>query len=118
MWAGTTGEQIALVIPAFFQSNHVPYLKDVLESKLDEVFGFDDLSIVIEPGELSSGERGTSYEPGTIAIYGIVEPWPDAADFRKTIEDAFQQAGDIEAEQMAKAHALAAHLRAGIELDV
>jgi hypothetical protein len=114
MWAGTTGEQIALVIPAFFQGNHAPFLKDIIASRLDEMFGYDGLTIVLEPGELSKNNRGTRYEPGTVAIYGINEPWPDPADFREALDGAFIEAGEVEAAQMKKADALGAHLPTGL----
>jgi hypothetical protein len=45
------GEQIALIIPAFFQENHVPFLKDILPSRLDEPFGYDNLQIELQAGD-------------------------------------------------------------------
>ena len=111
MWGGTTGTEIALVIPAFFQGNHIPFLESILPGRLAGVLDYE-VTIGFEPGELATGDRGTRYEPGVVAITGLKEPWPDAAAFRSAIDDAFVQAGEVEAEQMRKADALVAHLRA------
>lgn len=114
MWAGTTGDQIALIIPAFFQENHVPFLESILSGRLEELFGSDGVVIELQPGQLANDDRGTSYEPGTIGLIGITEPWPDPSDFRKALDDAFAQAAEVEFEQMKKADALVAHLQTGI----
>jgi hypothetical protein len=62
-------------------------------------------------GILQQSARGTSYEPGQIVITGVTEPWPDGAALRRTLDEAFQEAGEIEAEQSRRALELQRHLR-------
>jgi hypothetical protein len=110
MWAGTTGEDITLVIPAFFRENHVPFLLDILGTKLPDLFEYET-ELVLDPGELKQTAQGTSFEPGTIGIAHVHQPWPDAKALREAIDDAFAQAGEVEAAQMRLADELVAHLK-------
>jgi hypothetical protein len=111
LFAGTDGEQISLVIPIFCQPQHVPYLSSVLEARLGEFFGDEDVQFRLDPGELTRSERGSSYEQGHLVITGVTEPWPDGAELRKLLEEAVATAGEIEADQMRKARELTRHLR-------
>jgi hypothetical protein len=111
MFAGTDGEQITLVIPAFFRFHHVPFLEGVLVSRLDDFFGEEVVSFRLEAGELERSNTGRRYEPGRIIITGVREPWPDGEKFRKTLDDAFVEAGEVESEQVRRAQDLVRHLR-------
>jgi hypothetical protein len=104
---GTDGEAIVLIIPAFFQSHHVPYLTSVLESRLDQFFDLESVSISLIAGERTR----TSYEEGTIVIRGVTEPWPDAGELREALDAAFEEAGHVEEEQRRRATELFKHLR-------
>jgi hypothetical protein len=108
---GTDGEQIVLIVPAYFQSHHVPYLGGVLESRLSEFFNNDSVSFSLSPGELARTTTSTSYEPGNIVINGMTKPWPDAAALRATLDAAFLEAGEIEERQRQLADDLFQHLR-------
>jgi hypothetical protein len=111
MGAGTDGEQISLIIPAFFLSHHTPYLNDVLASRFEALFGEADVGFRLDPGELTMSDGGTRYEEGNIVITGIKEPWPDGNALREALDEAFEEAGAIEAEQMTRADELVRHLR-------
>ena len=110
MFAGTDGAQITLIIPAFFQAHHLPFLDGVLASRLADVFGESEVSFRLEAGELKRPERETSYEPGRIIITGIREPWPDGDALRTALDEAFVQAGEVEVEQHRRARELVRHL--------
>jgi hypothetical protein len=90
------------------------FLEGIVPARLYELFGYDDLEFELQPGKRTVHNGGVEYEPGTIAILGITEPWPDASDLHKALDDAFFEAGQVETEQMKRADELVAHLRAGI----
>lgn len=108
---GFNGEQFVVVIPAFFQSQHVPYLQPIISARVHDLD--DKISVSLKPGELSQTHRSTHYEPGSILLVGVSKPWPDAVVLRKSLESAFAEAGKIEEEQRAQARELERHLRAG-----
>jgi hypothetical protein len=110
MFAGTDGEQITLIIPAFFQAHHRPYLIDILATRLRDLFGAD-VPFRLDPGELETSSAGARYESGQIVITGIPEPWPAGSALRRALEEAFSEAGAVESEQMKRANALVLHLR-------
>jgi hypothetical protein len=110
MFAGTDGEQITLIIPAYFQTNHTPYLNDILGTRLSELFGAD-VPFRLDPGELYVSDTGSRYEAGHIVITGIPEPWPNGTELRAALEEAFSEAGAVESDQKRRADALVAHLR-------
>lgn len=113
LWCATDGEQLSAIIPAFFLQQHTPYLNGVLASRLEGFFETDDVRFRLDPGDLTVSEHGTRYDPGQIVITGITEPWPDAEALRQTLDEAFKEAGEIEAEQRKSAHDLELHLRRG-----
>ncbi len=108
---GTDGETIVLIIPAFFQSHHLPYLTAVVESRVREFFHNDDVPVSLTPGERTKTATGTSYEPGDIVIRGVTEPWPDAAALREALDAAFREGGEVEEQQRRRADDLFSHLR-------
>lgn len=110
MFAGTDGEQISLIIPAFFQAHHAPYLNDILRTRLRDLFGAD-VQFRLDPGELERSSTGANYEPGHIVITGIPEPWPNGSSLRRVLEESFSEAGAVESEQMKRRDALILHLR-------
>lgn len=111
MGAGIDGEQLSLIIPAFFQSHHVPYLNDILASRFRDLFGDTDVKFRLDPGKWTRTDTSSSYEPGDIIITGIREPWPDGDALREALDTAFNEAGAVEAEQMRRADELVRHLR-------
>lgn len=111
MAAGTDGEQISLIVPAYFQAHHMPYLDAILATRLSALFGDVPISFRLDPGKLTRSSTETRYDSGSIVITGIEEPWPDGAALRDTLDDAFNEAGAVEAEQMKRAGELVAHLR-------
>lgn len=111
MWAGTDGEQITLVIPAFFRPRHIPFLTSILASRLEDFFGEGQLEFRLEAGELERSTTGTRYEPGRIVITGVREPWPDGEQLRNALDGAFVEAGEVESEQLKRASELVKHLR-------
>ena len=110
MSAGTDGEQINLIIPAYFQAHHIPYLKSILASRLEGLLG-PDVLFRLDPGQLTRSQTETRYDEGHIVITGIREPWPAGSALRRALEDAFKEAGSVEAEQMTRANELVMHLR-------
>lgn len=60
MLAGTDGEQITLIIPAYFQPHHTPYLNDILETRLKDVF-WADVPFRLDPGELHRSHTDTGH---------------------------------------------------------
>lgn len=112
MWAGTDGERITLVIPGFFRAHHIPFLSSILEARLADFFGEGEIECRLEAGEYERSETGSRYEPGQIIITGVREPWPDGEAFRKALDDAFIEAGEVESEQLRRAKDLVRHLRA------
>jgi hypothetical protein len=113
--AGTDGERIVLIVPAFFESHHVPYLTGVLEARLSELFdGTVELSL--RPGRRTETRDGSSrevnYDRGAIVMSGVSKPWPNAQALRAALVDAFKEAGEIENEQLQLADELVQHLRA------
>jgi hypothetical protein len=111
MFAGTDGEQITLIIPAFFQAHHMPFLNGILKSRLGDFFDEDQVSFRLEAGELERSQGGSNYEPGRIIITGIREPWPDGEALRTALEEAFELAGGVETDQLRRADDLVRHLR-------
>jgi hypothetical protein len=109
--AGTDGERIVLIVPAFFESHHVPYLTGVLEARLAELFD-ESVELELRPGRRTATRSGASYEPGEIVMSGVSKPWPDAIGLRRALGDAFDEAGEIEVQQMRLADELIQHLRA------
>jgi virulence-associated protein VagC len=119
------GEGLHLAIPAYFQEHHIPYLNGVLASRLGTVFGEDDperapagegrpeVHFRLDAGELVRTERSAQYNPGTIVIGPVSEPWPDAKALRSALEEAFVEAGEVEIQQRTHARALRRHLRLG-----
>jgi hypothetical protein len=110
LWAATDGERISLIVPAFFLQQHTPYLNAVLASRLESFFE-GEVEFRLDPGDLTESQQGVNYEPGEITITGLTEPWPHGAELRKVLDDAFGEAGEIEAEQRRRAHELQTHLR-------
>jgi hypothetical protein len=101
---GFDGERFLVIIPAFFQSQHVPYLVPIISTRVNELD--DKISVSLNPGRLTEGRNGTSYEPGSIVLADLAKPWPDAATLRGALEAAFVEAGEIEQEQRAQAREL------------
>jgi hypothetical protein len=110
--AGTDGERIVLIVPAFFEPHHAPYLTGVLEPRVAELFD-ESVELSLRPGRRSATSSSVTYEPGEIVISGVSKPWPDAAALRKALEGAFDEAGEIEVQQMQLANELVEHLRTG-----
>jgi hypothetical protein len=110
MFGGADGELITLVIPALFQAHHMPFLNGVLALRLEDVFGEDQVSFGLEAGELERWSRGSSYEAGRIIIVGISEPWPNGEMLRAALDEAFEQPGAVDAEQLSRADELVEHL--------
>jgi hypothetical protein len=108
--AGTDGERIVLIVPAFFEAHHVPYLQGVLEARLAALLG-ENVHLELQPGELARTPSSANYEPGAIVMSGISQPWPDGTALRTALEDAFKEAGEIEVEQVRLAEQLVEHLR-------
>jgi hypothetical protein len=106
---GFDGERFLVIIPAFFQSQHVPYLGPIISARVTDLD--DKVSISLNPGCLTESGDGTSYEPGSIVLAELAKPWPDAATLRVALEAAFVEAGEIEQEQRAQARELEKHLR-------
>jgi len=71
--AGTDGERIALIVPAFFEPHHVPYLTGVLESRLAELLG-EDVELSLRPGRRESTGSSVNFERGHIVMSGVSEP--------------------------------------------
>ena len=111
MFSGTDGERISVVIPAFFQEHQAPYLAEVLAAHLGNFLGDDDVSFGLKPGKLTESPSET-HDNGHIVITGIREPWPDGTALRHFLEDALEEAGEVEEEQSRRAKELVAHLRA------
>jgi hypothetical protein len=106
---GYDGERFVVVIPAFFQSQHVPYLEPIISARIADMN--DKISVSLNPGHLHESRNSTGYEPGAIVLADVVKPWPDAAKLRAALEAAFVEAGEIEQEQYAQARELEKHLR-------
>jgi hypothetical protein len=106
---GHDGERFLVIIPAFFQPQHVPYLDGILRARVAEID--ESISVSLNPGRLTETSNSTSYEPGTIVLADVVEPWPNAAELRAKLDAAFVEAGEIEAEQSKLAGDLETHLR-------
>jgi hypothetical protein len=111
LWAASDGEQISLIIPAFFLTQHTPYLNGVLPSRFEKLFGERPVEFRLDPGDLLESDRGVRYTEGQIVVTGLTEPWPDGAELREMLEQAFREAGEIEGEQRERANALHRHLR-------
>ena len=69
------------------------------------------MSLELIPGQLTRSATGSEYEPGQIVIAGIQEPWPEGTALRQALDEAFEDAGSVEVEQIARMRALVAHLR-------
>ena len=106
---GYDEERFLIIIPAFFQSQHVPYLEAILKSRVAEING--GISVSLNPGRLTETSNGTGYEAGAIVLADVAEPWPDAAELRASLDAAFVVAGEIEVEQRKLARDLEKHLR-------
>ncbi|MGC2375383.1 MAG: hypothetical protein WA484_16070 [Solirubrobacteraceae bacterium] len=106
---GYDGERFLVIIPAFFQSQHVPYLEAILKSRVAEING--GIAVSLNPGRFFDTSNRTGYEPGTIVLADVAEPWPDAAGLRASLDAAFVEAGEIEVEQRRLARDLEKHLR-------
>jgi hypothetical protein len=107
---GYDGERFLVVIPAFFQAHHVPYLEGVLKSRVAEIDA--GISVSLNPGQLTETRTSANYQPGSIVLADVTEPWPDAAKLRAALDAAFVEAGEIEVEQSKLASELEKHLRA------
>ena len=59
---GSDGELILVIIPAYFQSHHLPYLESVLKSRLATLLE-SGVSLSFHPGELSKSPNHTNSEP-------------------------------------------------------
>ena len=112
MTAGTDGERIVLIVPAFFESHHIPYLTGVLKSRLAELFD-ESVELTLRPGERNETRLSVDFQPGEIVMSGVSKPWPDPVALRKALEGAFEEAGEIEIQQMQLAQELIEHLRKG-----
>jgi len=107
--ADTDGERLLVLIPAFFQKRHLPYLLDVVRSRVAEID--DKIAVSLHPGLLTESPSGTAYDEGTIVLSDVSEPWPDAQELRAALDAAFVEAGEIEQEQAKLALKLWEHLR-------
>jgi hypothetical protein len=107
---GSDGELILVIIPAYFQSHHLPYLESVLQSRLATLLE-SGMSLSLNPGQLSSSPNSTSYEPGSIVLAGLSKPWPNPVELRSTLDAAFVEAGEIEEKQRELLDDLAKHFR-------
>jgi len=106
---GSDGERLLVIIPAYFQKRHVPYLSDVVRARIAEID--EGIAVSLNPGLLTESARGSSYDEGTIVLTDLSEPWPDAAKLRAALDAAFVEAGEIEQEQAKLALRLWEHLR-------
>jgi len=111
--AGTDGEQISLLIQAYFSSHHTPYLNEILASRFEGLFGDAEVKFRLDPGNVEVDGHGHLYyeKEGKIVITGIQEPWPDGAALRKALDEALSEPGAVEVEQMNRADDLVKHLR-------
>jgi hypothetical protein len=107
--AGTDGERIVLMVPAFFESHHVPYLTGVLQPRLTELFD-DDVELTLQAGRRTKTRSSVEFERGMIVLSGVSRPWPDPLTLRTALEGAFKEAGEIEVQQMRLANELVEHL--------
>ncbi len=107
---GFDGERFLVIIPAYFQSQHVPYLEPIISIRVKDLD--EKISVSLNPGHLTQNSNGTRYEPGSIVLADLAKPWPDAAALRTALEEAFVEAGEVEQEQRTQALDLEKHLRA------
>lgn len=105
------GERFLVIIPAFFQAQHVPYLGSIISTRVRDLD--EKISVSLNPGRLTESSNATRYEPGNIVLADVSKPWPDAVALRTALEGAFVEAGEIEQEQRGQAVELERHLRAG-----
>jgi hypothetical protein len=108
--AGTDGERIVLIVPGFFEPHHVPYLTEVLESRLAELLG-EGVELSLRPGRREKTGSSVDSERGEIVMSGVSKPWPDSTALREALEGAFEEAGEIELQQVQLANELIQHLR-------
>lgn len=103
------GEGIHIVVPAYFEQYHEPYLQSALPSRLSSIIA-DERVLV----EARGGERNANgwEKPGEIVVAPVSEPWPDVDALRQAIEAALVEAGEVEAAQRKRAHELRQHLLA------
>ena len=111
LWAASNGEQLTVVIPAFFLQQHTPYLNGVLSLRLESIFGEGAVEFRLDPGDLEVSDRGTRYQPGDVVSRASRNRGRMAAKLREALEEAFREAGEIEVEQGRRARELEAHLR-------
>jgi hypothetical protein len=97
------GEGLHIVVPAYFEQYHEPYLQSVLPPRLSSIIA-DERVLV----EARGGERNANgwEKPGEIVVGPVSEPWPDVDALRHALEAALAEAGEVEAAQRKRAHEL------------
>jgi hypothetical protein len=97
------GEGLHIVVPAYFEQYHEPYLQSVLPSRLSSIFSDERVMIEARGGERNANGWGKA---GEIVIGPVSEPWPDVSALRHALDAALVEAGEIEVAQRKRAHEL------------